>query len=131
MATNDKPNANGQTPEEARIALALELLAAQEVKDAEKERKRQERAAEKAAKGEEPNAAHTWTATLVRAVRAANLAYADDDAAFRAYVTGQLAGMMDTFAGMSNLTTSTDARVIGQLIETTMPKVPVAQQASE
>lgn len=127
MATSNNPsdgNAN-QTPEaQARIALALEMLADQERKDAEKAVAKAKKAAEKAAKGEQPNAAHAILTVIVRALRANDVANAGNPDAHRAYVN-TLAGFVDTAAQLPNVTTATDFRVIGQLIETTMPKVPV------
>lgn len=125
MATSNTDGNTNQTPEEqARIALALEMLAEQERKDAEKAVAKAKKAAEKAAKGEQPNAAHAILTVIVRALRANDVANAGNPDAHRAYVN-TLAGFVDTAAQLPNVTTATDFRVIGQLIETTMPKVPV------
>jgi hypothetical protein len=128
MAENITTTDNGQATEDARVALALQLLADQERKDAEKEAKRLARQAEKAAKGEQPNAAHAFLHTIVRAFTQADRAFPDDADAYRAEIRRVL-GFVDTAAQMGNTTTANDFRVIGQLIATTMPKVPVAPKA--
>ena len=114
---------NGNMNDEEMLAQATAIVEA--AKKAKREEAARKRAADKLLHGETPNAPHQFVATLVKYVVSADAAFADDDAKFRAAIM-QMVSLADTAAGGQNINTARDFGVIGGIITTMTPTLPVA-----